>query len=233
MTSADVYPGLWPVATYGYSNNMVSPAGVGTMFKSDTNSFSIILPEHMFVKKFEGVYIVRSARPNIENAIGFLEKIVLTGSNYHGLDIVVATLGTNQTFITNVVSTERVNPKYTVLVDAVISKGKEVRKLRSLITGEEATVLGYDTQIQSEVPEIPKEDYPQIIINLKSSVGQSGSAFIDEYGRIFILSQSYVENDNPTIKAMGEFFFKKNGKKMEGATVVVGPIELKSMPGKK
>src|ERR1044072_7609867 len=98
MTAEDPFPGLVPAAVYRFKDNKVSFACVGTLYRSCTNSWDIIVPEHLFSLKEKNPdysYVVRIARPDSHHIDGFIGKVKMRSKNIYGCDIAIAAVSSN------------------------------------------------------------------------------------------------------------------------------------------
>ena len=123
-------------------------------------------------------------------------------------------------------------PSYPVLI-----KGKTVKTLRSIITGEEAPIIGYAFKASPELIAMSAneklrgtmvtihQDDPYVSIELISRDGCSGHLFVDEYGRLYSLHGGETMDD-PYSERMKKAFFERFHRYPKGVATLSGVIEL-------
>lgn len=243
-TNTAIYEGLTPVAIYRCTNHHVNFVCVGTMYWSSPDTKEVIIPEHLFTDEgwFKGAYGIRSARPDSHGLIGYINKVEKPDTNQYSIDVTFATIGTNWTSATNFTPyfSSRISKKEAVYFSpspTVIMRGKETRRLRSLITGNEVKILGYGVKPDAAFTEASKnkenwgkkmivqDERPYVVIEMKSKDGHSGSAFFDEHRRLFILHGG-PDMGNDFLKKVDKYVEKTYGREAEGAAVLTGPLLL-------
>ncbi len=241
MITNNVFPPLTPVAIYRVRSNGMAFICTGGIFRDDTNSHSVILPEHAFSTNLpqDCIYAIRIIRPDSHRVDGFVGKIQMTSTDIFGCDIVVATVSTNglpiKRFSAMSSSGLDIISAYT---NCIMSKGKEVRTLQAVITGKSVPVIGRATprtkEMIDKMREKPSgyqfvwhvyEDYPLVMIEEKTMDGQSGSPYIDEHGRMFFLKGRLAE-DSPRMREERAFFEKTYGRPLQGLSIITGPLSF-------
>jgi len=204
MTNIDVYAGIYPAAVYRHRGKQISFACVGTMFQTSPKHWSIILPEHLFLKDkrlgFKGGYVVRIARPDT-GYMGFVDKVEHSPT---GGDVAIATvlLGTNETVIED--NTEPIPPYITCIIPSptVVICNQEVKTICSLITGKQVPIVGCGVEIQAKKPR------RYLTIEMPCGPGSSGSAYFDQTGRIFI-AHAIIPEDSALMKEVDHYWIEK------------------------
>ncbi|HEY9584102.1 MAG TPA: hypothetical protein VJI33_00770 [Candidatus Paceibacterota bacterium] len=202
LLKANLVSGLFPAAIYTYSNGLVTFACVGTAFQSGASSFSVIVCEHIFPKGEDLCYCIRIANKSSNNVVGFISKIELSSKDLKGCDAVVATIERGEKKIKgfSLLDAENNYAKITFTNSVVISK-MSVTNLRSLITGKPVKILGYGRRAG-------REERPLIAAESKNTKGYSGSGYVDEHGRLFVLHGGMPQNG--TILLDGPLVLDKN-----------------------
>ncbi len=120
----------------------------------------------------------------------------------------------------------------------VVVKGKEIKTIRSLVTGKEVRIIGYSLLIPPEAnaffqkkenkgKKIIVEDLnPYIAVEMKSIGGHSGTPFYDEHGRVLILHGALENEGGPDVKDAKEAFRKRYGRIPEGIALLTGTLEI-------
>lgn len=228
MTNADVFPGLTPVAIYRYraSDQRVMFTAIGSLFRTDTNSYGIIVSEHLYGIEggTECIYAFRIARPDSRRIDGFLGNIVMSSGDMYGCDIAIATVTNSPTPI-KTFSTISSAPESTVLIgytDDVAVDRLRIKTLRSLITGISVPVVGYGL-IEARARDDAGDHQAMLAIEEPGMEGKSGTVFFDRYDRIFLVSRGPV-----ALWQAGEetAFLDRFGHLPKGITLVTGPIKL-------
>jgi len=235
ITNVDFYQDFIPAVVYRYrQDHKVNFVCVGTVFPTGTNTYSIIVPEHLFSEDigFNGAFAVRIARPDNHIIIGFIDKITDSGSNLFGLDIAIATISTNSRVIAPFHFDGGKEAIQTFSSYTVNVRGRETKTLRSLITGKEAKIIGYGVKINAEINRrlrvgekiIVEEQHPYVLVEFESNKGYSGIAFFDENRRLFIVHGGFATEELEPKTAKG--FFNVYGRNPKNVCVLVGPLSI-------
>ena len=202
LLKTNLVDGLFPAAVYTYSNGMVTFACVGTVFQSDTNSFNIIVCEHIFPKGEDLCYCVRIANKSSNNVVGFISKIELSSKDLKGTDAVVAAIERGEKKIKgfSLLDVHDNHANFTFTNSVVVGK-MSVTNLRSLITGKPVKILGYGLRAG-------RAERPLIAAESKNTKGYSGSGYVDEHGRLFVLHGGIPGKD--TILVDGPIIFDEH-----------------------
>lgn len=239
ITNTQVIPGLKPVALYRCISNTMSFSGVGNLIQSNTNEWSVILSEHMYLPNNSGevTYAFRIARPDSQEVSGYLGDITMKSADFFGCDMAVAKVVSRPTPVKTFSKMDERGNLVICYSDVVTAKKLPVRKLRSSITGRSVRVLGYGLKsnpillkFTTNTNNIGKaidvgEERPLIAIDEPQLEGKSGTAFVDEYGRIFIISGAIKDMSEQHKSGILEFE-KVFGFTPKGITLITGPIEL-------
>lgn len=241
MTNLEIHPGLRLLAIYQFKDSKVAFTCVGGLFQTDTNEWSITLPEHLFPKDGtnEHTYVFRIARPDSGRIDGCVGPIIASSKDMHGCDIAIAKAVGNLTPIRGF-STLFSETNGTVIAfsngDPLTVRGKQVTTLRSHITGKPVKILGYGLRPTAKLrlaydmrptrarPEDIDEEYPLIIVEEPVMAGKSGTAFVDEHGRIFLISR--VVPMSGTMRQEETVFQQLFGRPSSGITFLTGPFAL-------
>jgi len=237
--NTNIFPGLYPAAIYRFKDNKVNFACMGSMFQEGTNSFSIILPEHVFNAKEpeDYAYGVRIMRPDNHRIDGFVGNIEMKSTDIFGCDMVIAGVTNCPVPIKRFSKRSNIKNIIVAYTSTIISKGKEVRQLRSLVTGKPAKILGYGFKPTEQLLKLTHmnpmgqtvtvdEDHPLIAIEDATIEGDSGGAYFDENRRIFIVSGS-VEVSARMLKTDKGDLIRIPDKTIR-ITLLTGPVMLEN-----
>ncbi len=233
ISTVDIVPGMKPVAVYRMREGKKNFSCVGTVYRADEETMEVILPEHLFTLKVSAseVFLVQAVQP--ERSLGFIGEILSSSKDWNGCDIAIARLTTNQVAVTNFSNITNSAMWYQPS-SAVYTKDILTRSIRSMVTGETMSILGYGIRPNEEYFRTKKEHLsklvvtdrnPSIIIDMKSNTGYSGTAFVDEHNRIFILHGSWSNQANLYAEAQ-RFSIKTYGRDIRGAVLLTGPINF-------
>jgi hypothetical protein len=243
MTNDSIMPpGMKLVAIYACKGtNLIMYSCVGTMYRPDTQTAEVILPEHLFAKGISTniYYAVRVMQPDSGKIDGYLDKIVMTGTNLANLDVAIARIGMKPTIIPAYIEPRKRIPSTMYPSRRIMMGGMQVARVKSLITGKVSPALGYgvtfatDADMLTMTPEremaILKslEKNSSLMIGLKSNGGDSGTPYMDDHGRLFILSSGLEE----TVDTKLVIIDSQQGKgvitrPINGPTSLVGPLQL-------
>jgi len=239
MTNEDVLPGLFPAAVYEFRNGLLRFGCVGSVFKSGTNEISVILPEHVFSTNNGpgAAYAIRIARPDSHKIDGFVGKIEMTSTDLYGCDIVIAQLVSEPAVITNF---SKITDDTGIVIgysQSLNIRKKEVRRLRSVISGKYFDVIGCGLQKTKQLETIATnalnigkiiqidDDHPLVAIEETAMSGRSGSPYIDDNKRIFII-HSGLDYGGSRRKEEEAVFMRLFHRPLKGMTLVSGPVWL-------
>lgn len=230
ITNTSLLPGFLPVAIYQIQSNQAIYACVGTVFQTGSNKFSVLLPEHLFMKTSgpEATYGIRLARPDSGKIDAFVGDIRFTSRSFNGHDIVVANVSASNAVVTNFVTSSRRTKTEIVPKTHVVILGKLVTGLRSLITNKPVRVIGYGfdplSAMDKSAEELAKTP-PMLIIDEPSAPGQSGTPYVDEHRRIFVLNRALVPEVNEAAgDQLDALYFQVSGQHLRGASLLNGPV---------
>jgi len=215
--------GVIPVAVYVCRSNFNSFISVGTVFCDGPHSYSVIVPEHIFTMGETASYRIRIVHPinsksHRENG-GYIDHIVSTSKDNYGKDIVQATLGPNPR---EIVGFSRLSAKENISMyptNEVSLGGQSVTSIHSVITGEEALIMGYGMTTHDGTTN------RLLMVESCNAPGYSGTPFYDDHHTIFILNGS-LEPDDPTVMALDKEFMRCYRRHIKGIAFLVGPIIL-------
>ena len=177
-------PRFRPVLIYLYKGVGSVPAfvGMGTQFEGKSGPL-VVTAEHMMPKKLKNRFLIfRFLSPDAKKSDSGVHEIA-----YKNVDLGIST-NTDVLFVrqghpevmegfsNKSADTTEVRKGY--LYENVEVEGRVVKTLKSLVNGKEYSVIGVSN------------DPTYILISYDSQRGESGTGFIDEYGRLYVLSGS-------------------------------------------
>ena len=228
ISQTSSWPHLMPAAIYRYQDAKIAFVCIGTVFRTGTNQSKIIFPDHMIRDDIytEVKYAVRLARPDSKILFGFIQNIEQCSTNFGGKDIAIGSIGSSPVPIEHLRPVKGVDDDGGTFIESSAAFFKNVgsTNLTSLITGQRAPILGMAIVLNSPKHGIQTRE-TNVWVELPSTEGMSGSAFIDEYQRIFLL-QSRLDPEKPQTKKIIETFAKKYGRSISTISVLTAPISI-------
>lgn len=212
-----------PVLIYRIIDGKAFFTGSGTYTVASGNGRQIITAEHLFsTNEVDNPIGVRFVRPMQTNVTELFDKVIFSSKDFNGLDLAFATLTTTAT---NVIKNFSILPKrksgYVGTADHVtLQSGKNLSRLRSLVTGKWHSVVG--APMESE-----QGKGMGISINGFFVEGESGSGFVDEDDNLYVLTE--VQDESlPSWKEMARLAEKACREKVIGIGNFVGPLSLRN-----
>lgn len=219
LFKTNVYGNVFVAAVYARSNDLETYACVGTVFPDSPSSWGITVPEQIFPKGLDYCYAVKIPQPSGRVVTSYINNISSTSKDNHGMDIVFATLGQEPRLIkgfSEIAETGKIDIWFT---NELTIRQMPIRSIHSLATGKESPIIGYGLE--------PGQDkgHPFVLVEAKNVPGDAGTAFYDEYKRLFILHGGMATNA-ANMTEINADFGKKYGRNPEGVALLVGPIVL-------
>jgi hypothetical protein len=228
MSQTSSWPYLMPAAIYRYQDAKIAFVCIGTVFRTGTNESKIIFPDHMIRDDIytQVKYAVRLARPDSKILFGFIQNIEQCSTNFGGKDIAIGSIGPSPVPIEHLRPIKGVDDDGGTFEESSAAFFKNVgsTNITSLITGQRAPILGMAIVLNSPKHGIQTRE-TNVWIELPSTEGMSGSAFIDEYQRIFFL-QGKLNPEKPQTRKILETFAKKYGRTVTNISVLTAPISI-------
>jgi hypothetical protein len=243
MTNDSIMPpGMKLAAVYACKDtNLVMYVCVGTMYCAEAHTFEVILPEHLFAKsEFTNVYYaVRIMQPDSGKIDGYLNEVVMTGTNLANLDVAIARIGNKPKIIPGYVTPRKRIPSSVYPSKRIMMGGRQVTQIKSLITGKIFPALGYGVALASDEQMLNMtrdqelailkslDKSSSLAVDLKSVGGDSGTPYMDEHGRLFILASGIEEVANTTLLIEeGQEGKAPTRRPINGPTFLAGPLQL-------
>lgn len=242
MTNNVMPSGMKLVAVYACKEtNLVMYACVGTIYRSDPQTTEVILPEHLFATRISTnvYYGIRIMQPDSGKIDGYIDKIVMTGTNLANLDVAIARIGSRPTIIPPYIASRKHIPSTMYPSHRIMMGGKQVRQMKSLITGKVFPAIGYGVEFASDAEMLantPEKEAAilksldkksSLAIDLKSEGGDSGTPYMDDHGRMFILSTGLEEMvDAKLIIVDSQQSGAVINRPINGPTFLAGPLQL-------
>lgn len=184
-------PRFRPVLIYLYQGVGSVPAfvGTGTQFEGKSGPL-VVTAEHMLPKKLRNRFLVfRFLSPDEKKSDTGVNKIAYKNTDLgipKNIDVVFVKPGEPKVvegFSEKSSDVSKTMKGYRY--ENVEVGGRVVKSLKSLVNGKEYSVIG------------ASNDPTSLLVNYGSQPGESGTGFIDEYGRLYILSGSSKDLKNP------------------------------------